>query len=271
LARDDLFTVVHERFMTDTARYADIVLPACTSLETADIYRSYGHYGIQRCRPVIPAVGQSKSNWDTFALLAEGMGFDDPFFRQSAEDLITRLLDDLVAKHPELDRSLLDEGKAVELATPATDRFVTPSGKIEILNHRLEEPLPRYLPPQRDSFPLQLMTPPALQTLNSSFMERDDLRAGTAAMALQMNPRDASERDLQDGRRVCAFNRHGAVTFVLAITDRVPAGVVVAEGVWWIEFAPGERSVNALISQRLSDLGGGSTFYDNRVEVKAEE
>lgn len=92
LAREDLFTVVHERFMTDTARYADIVLPACSSLETSDVYRSYGHYCVQRSRPLIPPVGQSKSNWDLFALLARGMGFEDAFFNQSVDDVIEQLL-----------------------------------------------------------------------------------------------------------------------------------------------------------------------------------
>lgn len=271
LAREDLFTVVHERFMTDTARYADIVLPACSSLETSDIYRSYGHYCIQRAYPVIPAVGQSKSNWDTFALLAEGMGFDDDIFQQSADGMIEQLLDTPNSLRSDIDVEALNVGKAVELTIPKIAGYATPSGKIEILNPQLKEPLPRYLPPHTGSFPLRLMTAPAVHALNSTFQERDDLRARQGTMQLMMNRADAASRNLTDGQTVCAFNELGEVTFVLEVTDKVPAGTVVAEGVWWLEFAPGERSVNALTSQRLTDAGNGSTFYDNTIDVRAAD
>jgi anaerobic selenocysteine-containing dehydrogenase len=113
------------------------------------------------------------------------------------------------------------------------------------------------------------MTAPSLYALNASFYERDDLRRKQGGMQLMMNPEDAVTRSLGSGQRVIAFNALGEVEFLLKCTPKVPAGVVVAEGVWWLEFAPGKRSVNALTSQRLTDRGRGSTFYDNRVEVRA--
>ena len=274
LLRDDLFTVVHERFLTDTARYADIVLPATTSLEHPDIYRSYGTYCIQRAQTVIPPVGESKSNWDTFSLLAEAMGFDEPFFRQNADDLIDHLLAIPTPLRQGVDMAALAAGKGVELTLPADAgrRFLTPTGKIEILNPREPEPLPRYLPThgEGESFPLRLMTAPNPYCLNASFYEQDELRAKQEGMLLMMNPVDAAARGIADGERVAAWNERGRVVFILRVTDRVPEGVVVAEGVWWLEFAPGSRSVNALTSQRLTDRGSGSTFYDNRVEVGPE-
>lgn len=269
LSREDLFTVVHERFMTDTARYADIVLPACSSLETSDIYRSYGHYCTQRSYPVIPPVGQSQSNWDTFALLAQGMGFDDEMFQQSAEEMIEQLLATPNPLRSGIDMHAFAAGKAVELNVPVSDRFATPSGKVEILNPALPEPLPRYLPPHEGNYPLRLMTAPSLHALNSSFQERDDLRNKQDSMFLQMNHQDAGSRELEDGKPVCAFNELGEVTFILQVTDKVPEGIAVAEGVWWLEFAPGKRNVNSLVSQRLTDAGNGSTFYDNSIDVRA--
>ena len=273
LAREELFTVVHERFMTDTARYADIVLPATTSLEQSDIYRSYGSYCIQRVRGVIRTVGESKSNWEVFSLLAQRMGFREYFFRQTADDLIDRLLSSPSPWRDGIDRAAFDAGNAVELTVPRDPErpFATPSGRIEILNPRLAEPLPRYVPPHADAdreYPFRLMTAPSLYALNASFYERDDLRQKQEGMYLLMNPSDAEGEGLSDDGAVTVWNDRGSVPFLLRVTERVPAGVVVAEGVWWLEFAPGERSVNALTSQRLTDLGEGSTFYDTRVDVK---
>ena len=272
LAREDLFTVVHERFMTDTARYADIVLPSTSSLEHSDLYRSYGHYCIQRAKAVIPPVGESKSNWEVFSLLAQKMGFDDPFFQQKADDLIDHLLSIPSSMRGGIDEKAFSEGMAVELPLPpdARTRFRTPSGKIEILNPRESHPLPCYLPPYGGDYPFRLMTAPSFYALNSTFRERTDLLKKERAMFLQMSPADAEAKGLTEGQRVIAFNQLGEVSFVLRITPTVPSGVVVAEGVWWLEHCPGSRSVNALTSQRLTDQGGGSTFYDNTVDVRVE-
>ena len=270
LSREDLFTVVHERFMTDTARFADIVLPSTSSLEHGDLYRAYGHYCIQRVKPAIPPVGESKSNWEVFSLLAEAMGFKEPFFRQSAEDLIEHVLSIPNPVRKGIDEKAFSAGKAVELSLPPGTKtlFKTPSGKIEIFNPREPHPLPCYLPPHGGNEPYRLMTAPSLLALNSSFRERDDLLRKEKAMFLKMNPGDARARNLNEGDRVVAFNTLGEVTFTLQVTPKVPSGVLVAEGVWWLSHCPGPRTVNALTSQRLTDRGKGSTLYDNTVDVR---
>jgi anaerobic selenocysteine-containing dehydrogenase len=275
LAREELFTVVHERFMTDTARFADIVLPATSSLEQSDLYRSYGTYCIQRASAAIPPVGESRSNWQVFALLASAMGFDEPFFQQSADDLIDRLLAVPAPLREGTDLTPMADGKAVELAIPPEElsRFRTPSGQIEILNPREKEPLPVWSPPhgEGDPHPFRLMTAPTIFALNASFYEQDELREKQRGMQLMINPADADRKGIADGERVIAWNDQGEVVFIALLTAKAPAGVVVAEGVWWLEFAPGDRSVNALTSQRLTDQGGGSTFYDNRVDMRKEK
>jgi anaerobic selenocysteine-containing dehydrogenase len=270
LARGDLFTVVHERFLTDTARYADVVLPATSSLEQSDLYRSYGTYCIQRAKAAIPPVGESKSNWEVFCLLAKAVGFEEPFFRQTADDLIDHLLSIPSPMREGVDRKAFEAGMAVEIPLPpdSRTRFGTASGKIEILNPKEPHPLPLYIPPYGGEDPFCLMAAPSFYGLNSSFRERDDLRKKERAMFLKMNPADAEARGLKEGDPVVAFNPLGEVSFVLHVTPDVPQGVVVAEGIWWLAHAPGPRSVNALTSQRLTDRGQGSTFYDNTVDVR---
>jgi anaerobic selenocysteine-containing dehydrogenase len=270
LERENLFTVVHERFVTDTARYADIVLPSTSSLEHSDLYRSYGTYCIQRVKAVIPPVGESKSNWEVFCLLAQGMGFNESFFNQTADDLIDHLLSIPSPMREGIDQEAFSAGKAVEIPLPSDGRalFKTPSGKIEILNPKESHPLPCYLPPHEGDYPFRLMTSPSFYALNSSFREREDLRKREKAMFLQMNPVDAEAKGMKEGDPVIAFNQLGEVSFVLLVTPKAPPGVVVAEGVWWLEHCPGSRSVNSLTSQRLTDQGGGSTFYDNTVDVR---
>jgi anaerobic selenocysteine-containing dehydrogenase len=272
LVRENLFTVVHERFMTDTARYADIVLPSTSSLEHSDLYRSYGTYCVQRARAAIPSVGESKSNWEVFCLLAQGMGFDEPFFHQSADDLIDYVLSIPSRMREGIDQEAFSAGKGVEIPLPtdARTRFRTPSGKIEILNPKESHPLPCYLPPYERNYPFRLMTSPSFYALNSSFREREDLRKVEKAMFLQMNPADAEVKGMKEGDSVIAFNQLGEVSFTLHVTPNVPSGVVVAEEIWWLNHCPGLRSVNALTSQRLTDQGGGSTFYDNTVDVRSE-
>lgn len=271
LAREDLFLAVHERFMTDTARFADVVLPATTSLEHADLYRSYGQYAVQRVRPALPPLGEALPNWEVFRRLAAAMGFDEPLFRLSADEVI-----DLLLARPSPWRgpdfaARLAEGGAVVLSPPPGRRWATPSGRIELVNPAEPEPVPRHLPAYADAGgpPLRLVTAPALHTLNSTFMERPDLRARSGGMALKLSPGEARARGVADGQRVVAFNELGEATFLLRVTDRVPDGVAVAEGVFWLAHAPGDRNVNALTSQRLTDRGAGSTFYDNRVDVRA--
>jgi len=272
LEREDLFTVVHERFLTDTARYADIVLPATTSLEQDDLFRCYGSYQAQAGYAVIPPVGEAKSNWDVFRLLARGMGWEEPFFNLEARELIELLL---TGENPWRDAAIterLRNGEPVFLSPPGNPKRIwqTPSGRIEIRNDRETETLPRPLPThaEQDGFPLRLQPATTPFALNSSFYELDDLRARQSCMKLMMNPQDAAARGLFDGQEVIALNGRGDVRFSLLVTDRAPVGTVVTEGVWWREFIPGERGVNALTSQRLTDGGRGSTLYDVTIEVR---
>lgn len=272
LKRKDLFTVVHERFMTDTALYADIVLPAASSLEYSDIYRSYGYYSLQRASAVIPPVGEAKSNWEVFGLLARTMGFKEPFFFQTVEELIDQLIDPASPWLEKADLVKLQEGRPIELPLPENYKmtFLTPSGKIELYNPNEAEPLPCYLKPYGDDAPYYLMSAPSLYSLNSSFNEREDLVKKKKAASLLMNPNDAGSKDLQDGQKVIAFNARGEVTFTLKITAKVPAGVVVTEGLFWNDGVSGIRTVNALTSERLTDRAEGSTLYDVKVDVRAD-
>ena len=223
--------------------------------------------------PVVRPVGEAKPNWDTFQLLARAMGLRDPFFQQSADDLVERLLAPPSELREGIDRGALDAGRPVALALPAEAkrRFRTPSGKIEILNPRLAHPLPVVLPTHEahSELPLRLMTAPSVWGLNSSFLqERSDLQAKAGPMALRMSPADAAARGLSQGDQVEAWNERGTVVFALEVTDEVPPGVVVAPGVRRLEDSRGGRTVNALTSQRLTDQGGGSTFYDTAVDVR---
>jgi anaerobic selenocysteine-containing dehydrogenase len=271
LAREDLFLAVHERFLTDTARYADVVLPATTSLEHADLYRSYGQYAVQRVRAAIPPLAEAKPNWEVFRLLAAALGFEEPLFRMDADEVIDLLLARPSPWRGDGFAERLAGGRAVELRPPAGPRWYTPTGKIMLVNAEEPERVPRHLPSYADAGgpPLRLVTAPAIHTLNSSFMERPELRQRNGGMTLRLSPGDARARGLADRQRVVAWNDLGEAVFTLCVTDRVPPGVAVAEGVWWLRDTPGGRNVNALTSQRLTDRGAGSTFYDNRVDVRA--
>jgi anaerobic selenocysteine-containing dehydrogenase len=277
LAREDLFLAVHERFMTDTARFADVVLPATTSLEHADLYRSYGQYGVQRVKAAVPPLGEAKPNWEVFRLLARAMGLDLPLFSLDTEAVIDLVLDASRATRPQwwegVDRGALDRGETVELSPPRAAGWGTASGKIELVSPGHRDPVPRYFPSHSerevDGPPLRLVTAPALHTLNSTFHERPDLRARNGEMAIRLAPAEAARRGLADGARVVAWNRLGEVAFTLRVDAGVPEGVAVAPGVYWLEHTPGGRNANALTSQRLTDDANGSTFYDNRVDVRA--
>ena len=272
LEREDLFTVVHERFLTDTARYADIVLPATSSLEHPDLYRCYGSYHAQRCSAAIPPVGEAKSNRDVFSLLAARMGWNEPFFSLSSEELIELLLAGENCWRDTAVSERLRQGEPVMLTQPTDPKkeWITPSGKIEILNVQEVETLPRLLRThaEYDGYPLRLQPATTPFALNSSFYEQDDLRTKQKCMELLMNRGDAEARGLADGQTVTASNDLGMVRFTLRISEKIPPGTVVTEGVWWREFIPGDRGVNALTSQRLTDGGRGSTLYDVTVEVR---
>lgn len=272
LQREDLFTVVHERFMTDTARYADIILPATTSLESEDLYYSYGHYTIQRARAVIPPVGESKSNWQTACLLARAMHLNDPIFQKTEEELVQELIGSIRKAWPlPLTSSQLQQLKdcrPVDLPLPADYKlhFATPSGKIEVENPCCQPPLPDYLPSHRDSEPFHLINAPDMRILDSSFNERDELTRGNI-MTLLIHPDDAAARGLQDEDPVLARNKRGHAHFTLKLSDRVKKGTLVTEGIWW-QTCTRDGNVNRLTSMRLTDKDGGSTFYDVSIDLE---
>ena len=270
LAREDLFTVVHERFLTDTARFADVLLPATTSLEHPDLYRSYGHYVLQRARAAVAPPGEALPNWELFRRLAAVMGLSGEPWCWSADQVIDRLLDVPSPWREGIDRAALDAGRPVKLVRPPGPRWQTPSGKVEILNRRHAEPLPRWRPTHTESggLPLRLQTTPALYSLNSTFMDRDDLAEKRGPLRVRLSPAEAAARGLADGAKAVAWNELGEVPLRVEVSSAVPPGLAVVEGVHWCRDTEGGRNINALTSQRLTDEAGGSTFYDNRIDVR---
>jgi anaerobic selenocysteine-containing dehydrogenase len=288
LRREDLFTVVSEQFQTDTADYADILLPATTFLEHTDLYFAYGHYYLQLARPVIEPLGEAVPNVELFRRLARHMGFDDPCFNDSEDDMIRALLD---SEHPwvkgitleDLDRRRSIRLNVSEPGSPflpfANGGFETPSGKCELRADSLAvqglDPLPSYTPPAesrcgdgalRHAYPLELISPKASDLVNSTF---SNVACGEAAGSrLEMHPQDAAARGIAGGDVVRVFNSRGSLRLVAAVGDNVSPGVVCAEAVRWNKRSPDGRNVNALTSDRLTDLGGGATFYNVLVQVE---
>lgn len=269
LRREDLFMVVHERFMTDTAKYADIVLPATTSLEHNDIYSSYGHYSLGVGYKVIDPIGESKSNWDTIRLLAKAMGYTDAFFDKTE----TELIHEIVAQAPRLtaqEAELLLAGEPVEMQLPADYKlqYSTPSGKIEIYNPKEAEPLPRYFPPYGDDAELWLINSPDVRILDSSFNERS-FTDNKPTMAAWLNPEEAAKKQLKEGQIIELSNVRGKVRLPLYLDDGVAPGTVVSYGVWWQKYSSDTNvSINALTASRPTDRAWGSTFYDVKVNIR---
>jgi anaerobic selenocysteine-containing dehydrogenase len=297
LRREDLFTVVHEQFPTDTVDYADIVLPATTQLEHFDIHGSYGHLYVQVNEPAIAPLAEAKCNTEVFRLLARRMGFEPELFDVTDEELAEQALDPGPApgvfppagafEGMTLDR-LRREG-AVRLNLPqdfapfAEGGFNTPSGKCELYSARMArlglDPLPVYTPPHEDPltcpelaarFPLQLLTPPEPSFLNSTFVNIDVLRHQAGEPTARIHPFDAAARGIKDGMMVRVFNDRGSFPARAVLSDSVKEGVVVSQGIWWNKYGGGVNC-NATTSTRLTDLGAGATFFDNLVEVEVDE
>jgi len=276
LRRDDLFTVVLEQFQNDTADYADILLPATTFLEHTDLYLAYGHYHLQLARPALPAPGEAKSNVEVFRLLAERMGFDDPCFRDSDDDTIRTLLD---TDHPFLQGitvEQLDREHSVRLNIPepfqpfAEGGFGMAEGKLDFKAAELD-----YQPPVesrhgdtelRRKYPLELISPKNDDSMNSTFGHRDSADLQTAT--LHLTAFDAAPRRIQSGDQVRIFNDRGSCLLLALVDETVQPGVICAPSVRWGKRAPGGRNVNAVTSERLTDAGGGPTFYSCLVQVE---
>ncbi|MFO0852259.1 MAG: molybdopterin oxidoreductase family protein [Gemmataceae bacterium] len=285
LMRDDLFTVVHDQFQTDTADFADIVLPATTQLEHFDIHSSYGHLYVQVNHPAIAPLGEAKPNTEVFRLLAKAMGFADELFQVSDEELARRSMKpDRAFDGITFDRLMADG--PVRLNVPkdwapfAAGGFGTPSDKCELYSPREKaagrDPLPHYVPPHEDpqtkpelaaKYPLQMVSPPHPTFLNSTFVNVDVLRKAAGQPVIELHPTDATARGIADGDSVRVFNDRGEFRATAVVGETVSPGVAVSFGVWWPKLTPDGRNVNATTSTALTDHGAGATFFDNLVEV----
>ena len=268
LMRDDLFTVVHERFFTDTCAYADIILPATSSAESDDIFNSYGHYTIAASYQAIPPVGESKSNWQVISELARHMGLDDPFFAMTERELIEHMVRNS-SKLSQDEQDAILRGDLVEVALPDNYKmdFKTPSGKIEILNPRESIPLITYTEPYGDDEPFWLIIGNDIRILDSSFceLEFDD----SELMKLRMHPDDAALYNINNGDAVEIYNNRGAVRIKVYLDDTVQQGTLVTLGVWWqSQSSDAKVGINAVTASRPTDEAWGSTFYDVQVNIR---
>jgi len=286
MSREDLFTVVLEHFQTDSADYADIVLPATTQLEHWDLMLSYGHHYVSLNRPSIAPVGESLPNSEIFRRLAARMGLDQPYL---ADDDLTMIRQALASTHEKMRGvtldTLLEKGwMRLNLPTPylpyADGGFSTPSGKCELYSERMADmgldPVPAFTPPYEfpevvpqlaSRYPLTLISSPAHQFLNSTFVNVDALRRGAKEPECLLHPADAERRGIGVGMRVVVHNDRGAFTAVARVEDTIREGVVWAPSIWWGKYAADGANANQTTSQRETDMGHGPVFYDNLVEV----
>jgi anaerobic selenocysteine-containing dehydrogenase len=273
-AREDLFTVVLEHFQTDTADYADYVLPATTQLEHWDVHSSYGHTDALLNRPAIAPLGETKPNTQIFRELAHKMGFAESCFKDDDQALCHQAYGDAV----DFDQ-LLSQG-FVTVSTPdarfAQGNFPTPSGKCEFFSKRLAalglDGLPDYVPNYEVahssvSHPLAMISPPARNFLNSTFVNVRSLQDLEGTPLLEIHPQDAAQRGITSGDRVRVFNDRGTYQCQADVCERARPGVVNGLGVWWRKLGLNGTNVNQVTSQNLTDLGRGPTFYDCLVEV----
>jgi anaerobic selenocysteine-containing dehydrogenase len=277
--REDLFTVVMDHFQTDTADYADILLPATTQLEHHDVHKSYGHLYVLANSPAIAPVGESLPNSEVFRRLAQRMGYDEPCFRDSDEDICRTALNG-TTDWEALKRNGWERlPVAARFAPFAQGGFPTPSGKCELYSDSLAkqgiDPLPFYNPPTEvdnaelaKKFPLAFLSPPARHFLNSSFANMVRFREFEREPHLDLHPDDAAARGIADGDLVRVFNDRGSYRVKARINGKPRRGVVVAPSVWWKKFSPDGQNANNVTSQHTTDLGGGACFYDCRVQVE---
>jgi anaerobic selenocysteine-containing dehydrogenase len=286
MARDDLFTVVLEHFMTDTADWADYVLPATTQLEHWDLHLAYGHYNVALNTPAIAPMGEALPNTEIFRRLAAAMGLDHPALR---DDDITLIRQALASNTPRLDGITFEELRErgwMRLRVPrpflpyAEGGFPTPSGRCEFVSERLAarglDPVPTYIAPYElpetapalaARYPLQLISSPAHQFLNTTFVNVGSLRRAAREPECLVHPLDAATRGIEDGTMVEVANDRGAFRARAKVSDGIRPGVVWAPSIWWTKLAGDGRNANDTTSQRLTDLGEGPVFYDNLVEV----
>ena len=285
-AREDLFTVVLEHFITDTADYADYVLPATTQLEHVDVHKSYGHLYMLANNAAIEPLGQALPNSEIFRRLAAQMKFNDPCFLETDDQLAAQAFKREGATAA-FDWSSLKQRGWQRLDVPenyvpfAQGGFATPSGRCEFYSEQVaklgQDPLPAYIAPYeapRDDssmqrYPLAMISPPARHFLNSTFVNVASLRATEGEPSVEIHPLDAQPRGIADGARVRVFNDRGSIELRARVTDRARPGCVVALSIWWKKLARDGKNANELTSQSLTDIGRAPTFYDCLVDVAA--
>ncbi len=287
LQRDDLFTVVHEQYLTDTTRYADIVLPATSQFEYADLFFSYYHFDVQLNRPAIEPLGECRSNIDTFSLLADAMGYKDECFQQSSTDIIQDIID---LEQPALADvtfdKLLKQGwceTSLEGAHVLVDKgeFPTRSGRIEFYSEQMQQdgfdPLPDYIPLKEskeltpevyEKYPLYFLTSSDRSSLNSNYSQHIKINYKHEGPRLMIHPEDAARRDIKDGELVRVFNDRGECHVLAEVSDSVKLGVIASPGLWWGFQYPDGRNPNHTTPDFISDIGGGSSFNTNLVDVE---
>jgi anaerobic selenocysteine-containing dehydrogenase len=274
LARDDLFTVVHDPFLSETAKFADIVLPATTYLETDDFYRSYGTYYMQYGRRAVEPQGEAWSNHRLTQTLARRMGLTDKVFQMSPPELVRELFRDATGAVAAFDPATLLDGKAVSVGSRNGQEFRTPSGRLEFYSETLAKqdlrPMPDWSPDPAQSATglLRLLTTPGYFQSHTAFSGNAFLREREGPPHAVLHPADAASRGLTDGQRVRLRNDRGEVGLVLRVRDEIQPGVVLV---------PGQRpaaeatsgTVNMLCADGYTDMGEGATYQSTWLEVSA--
>ncbi len=285
MRRDDLFTVVHEQFFTDTTDYADIVLPATTFFEHKDLQIAYGHHYLQVSHQAMEPLGECRSNVEVFRALALRMGFDEPCFRESVDEMIDAAL---ASGHPwleGLDRERLERDPYARLnfgSDPflpfANGGFATPSGKALLYNAKLAEqgldPVASFVAPAESRhtaevkrYPLELLARKADNFLNSTFTNLPVIQKMEERDLLEISAADAAARGIRNGDRVRVFNDRGEIFLTARVDGMVQPGVVGAR-LGWAKLSPDGRNINVLTSEKLTDIGQAATFYSVLVEVQ---
>lgn len=275
LKREDLFTVVHDLFLTETAKFADIILPATSAFENLDLYTSYWHLYAQVQTPVIEPYGESKSNMEVFRLLAAEMGFDEQAFKDSNEEMLQQALDVSESYLQTISFDSLMEGRPVKATNvqPLVNTLPTQSGKIELYSKKMLEegynPLPTYLPLLEESEYSFLFIPaPNHNFLNSTFSNNAKHVSLEKYPKLHMNVHDAKKMGIEDGENVLIWNDRGQCELTASVGENVLPGVVVSNGLWADVNGESKHLVNGLTPDRLADMGGGATFFSGRANVK---
>ncbi|MGM0901699.1 MAG: molybdopterin oxidoreductase family protein [Bacillota bacterium] len=275
LAREDLFTVVHDLFLTETAKYADIVLPSTSSYENTDFYTSYWHHYIQLQQPVIEPYGESKSNVEVFQLLSKEMGFEDQALYENEAEMINQALDHPNFEGIDFERLISEHYVKGNVKPLLSGKLLTPSGKIELYSKKMEQdgypPLPTYVPLENDGdFPLQLVAGPNHHFLNSTFSNNDYHISLAKESVLHVNTKDATHREVVDGELVRIWNHRGECRMKVSVGENVLPGVVVTQGLW-SDSSDHQQGINSLTPDRVADMGNGATFFSGKVDFEKTE